>query len=271
MKAPTIFMTACQATQIAAEAIFPNSTYEPEPVRPVIDLSNQSSNKTSKAFHSVETGYALFIGINYYRSMSNLKGCVNDVKNFRDKLLSFGWNPDRIMIMLDNQATKSGIISGIQWLVSHCSDKDSLWFHFSGHGSWTLTNDGQGWECCICCHDCSLDDWDNGIITRTEFISALERPSGNLSVILDSCFSGGVTPYYPAQKRLPAVVYDILYRSIPEGKYSANLRAIPGPEWLTKPQARERMKLSRGEFKKLIINGSLQTRKILNGHEYVRV
>lgn len=271
MKAPTIFMTACQATQTAAEAFFPNSINEYEPDRPNIDKPKPSSSVTQKAFLNPKTGHALLVGINNYRGISDLKGCVNDVIDVRAKLISFGWNPERIMVLLDEQATKSGIITGVRWLVSHCNDTDSLWFGFSGHGSWALTNNGQGWECCFCCHDCDLDDFDKGIITRTEFISALERPSGNLHVMLDSCFSGGMTPYYPAQKRLPTVVYDILYRYIPGGKYSPGLRAFPGPEWLTKSQARKRMHLSRCEFKKLIENGSLQSRKVINGPEYVRV
>lgn len=271
MKAPTIFMTACGATQTAAEDFFPNPSIVFKQTNSSIDNPVPTARIRNDGFISVETGYALLVGINGYRNISILNGCINDAIDVRAKLLSFGWDPNRILLLLDEEATKSDILSGIQWLVSHCNEKDSLWFGFSGHGSWALTNDGQGWECCFCCQDCDLDDFDNGIITRSEFIAALERPSGNLNVMLNSCFSGGMTPYYPAQKKLPTVVYDILYRSIPEGKYSSGLRAIPGPEWLTKSQARVRMKLSRGEFRKLIRNGSLQTRNVLNGPEYVRV
>jgi len=252
MKAPTIFMTACGATQTAAEAVFPKQSTLIKQPSSTIDNPMPSAGIRNNGFISVENGYALLVGINGYSKISNLHGCINDAIDVRAKLLSLGWDPDRIVLLVDEKATKSGILLGIQWLVSHCSDSDSLWFNFSGHGSWALTNDGQGWECCFCCQDCDLDDFDNGIITRSEFISALERPSGNLTVILDSCFSGGMTPYYPAQKKLPAVVYNILYRSIPAGKYSSGLRAIPGPEWLTKSQARERMQLSRGEFRGLI-------------------
>jgi len=271
MKVPTIFMTACGATQTAAEAIFPSpSTLIEQPNSP-IDNPMPSAGVRNNGFISVETGYALLVGINGYSKISNLNGCINDVIDARAKLISLGWDPNRILLLSDEEATKSDILSGIQWLVSHCDDSDSLWFSFSGHGSWALTNDGQGWECCLCCQDCDLDNFDNGIITRSEFISALERPSGNLYIMLDSSFSGGMTPYYSAQKKLPEVVYNILYRSIPAGKYSSGLRSIPGPEWLTKSQARERMKLSRDEFRRLIRNGSLQTRKVLNGPEYVRV
>ena len=271
MKAPTIFMTACQATQTAAEAFFPYPHTLPEQNDTLIDDPGPNSSLKVDEFISFETGYALLVGINNYQSISPLKGCINDVIDVRAKLLSLGWNPTRIKVLVDEQATKSGILEGIHWLVSHCDDHDSLWFQLSGHGSWTLLKSGQGWECCICCQDSNLDEWDNGIISRTEFINALERPSGNLSVKLDSCFSGGMTPSYPAQKELPDVVNNILYRNIPDGKYSSGLRAFPGPEWLIKAQARSRMNLPRSEFRKLLKNGSLQTRKVLNGHEYVRV
>mgnify|MGYP001428831693 CR=1 FL=1 len=271
MEAPTIFMTACGATQTAAEAFFPISDTIPERNEDLDEKPESSSGLRVDEFISFETGYALLIGINNYESISPLKGCINDVINVGEKLLSLGWDPRRMKVLVDEQATKSGILEGINWLVSHSEVNDSLWFDFSGHGSWSLLKNGQGWECCICCQDCNPDDWDNGIITRTEFITALERPSGNLSVKLDSCFSGGMTPYYPAQKELPAVVYNILYRDIPAGRYSSNLRAVPGPEWLTKAKARCRMKLTRIEFRNLLRSGSVQTRKVLNGQEYVLV
>jgi len=271
MRAPTIFMTACGATQTAAEGIFPSSnTLIEQPSSPLVNPM-PSEGVRNNGFISIETGYALLVGINGYSKISNLNGCINDAIDCRAKLLSLGWDPNRILLLIDEEATKSGILSGIQLLVSHCNESDSLWFTFSGHGSWALTKDGQGWECCICCQDCDFDDFDNGIITRSEFIYALERPSGNMIVMLDSCFSGGMTPYYPAHKKLPEVVYEILYRSIPAGKYSPDLRAISGPEWLTKSQARKNMKLTRGEFRELIRNGTLQTRKVLNGPEYVLV
>jgi len=271
MNTPTIFMTACGATQTAAEAIFPSpSTLIEQPDSP-IDNPPPPEGVRNNGLISVETGYALIVGINCYSKISNLNGCINDAIDNRAQLIRLGLDPNRILLLLDEEATKSDILSGIQWLVSHCNESDSLWFIFSGHGSWALTKDGQGWECCFCCQDCDLDDFDNGIITRSEFIYALERPSGNLTVMLDSCFSGGMTPNYPAQKILPEVVYEILYKSIPAGKYSSSLRAVTGPEWLTKLQARERLKLSSDEIIRLIRNGSLQTRKVINGPEYVRV
>jgi hypothetical protein len=271
MKAPTIFMTACGATQTAAEVYFPIPDLKLEKTKPLIDDPLPSSSIKQKGFISIKTGYALLVGINNYRSISGLNGCVNDVIDVRSKLLSFGWDPKRIMVLVDEQATKNGILSGIQWLVSHCNDNDSIWFQLSSHGSWTLTNNGQGWECCICCQDCNQDDWDNSIIKRTEFVTALERPSGNLLVKLDACFSGGMTPYYPAQKKLPPEVYKILYESIPEGRFPPNLRAYPGPEWLTIKSACSKLGFSKDLFLFKVQNGDILSRRIIDGPTHYSV
>lgn len=271
MKAPTIFMTACGATQTAAECCFPIPDQEIESIEPVLDDPSTSLNNNSEGFISIDKGYALLIGINNYHSIPKLNGCINDVNDVRVKLMSFGWDPKRIMVLTDEQATKSGILSGIHWLVSHCSNSDSLWFQLSAHGSWTLTKTGQGWECCICCQNCSSDDWENGIITRTEFINALERPSGNLLVKLDSCFSGGMTPYYPAQKILPDEAREILYNSIPSGKFPTGLRAYSGPEWLTLKSACLKHGLPKDRFLSMVQNGDIPSRSVINGPTHYRI
>src|SRR3989304_7973261 len=56
---------------------------------------------------------AVLVGINKYKPDLNadLKGCVNDVESMRDLLIKFfGFNAEDIRVLIDERATKAGII-----------------------------------------------------------------------------------------------------------------------------------------------------------------
>jgi hypothetical protein len=89
-------------------------------------------------------------------------------------------------------------------------------------------------------------------------------------VKLDACFSGGMTPYYPAQKKLPPEVNKILYESIPEGRFPPSLRAYPGPEWLTIKTACLKLGLSKDKFLSKVKNGDILSRSIINGSTHYK-
>jgi len=268
---PTIYMSACGATQLAAEGYFPHQTIElVESEIKGTDSKPNKTNRKKRAFLNAKTCHVLLVGVNQYGSHGDLKGCINDVNDVKGKLLYYGWDKKRIKILVDAQASKETVIGEIKWLVSHCNEDDSLYFHFSGHGSWTLTKDGSGWESCICCADCG-DNWDNGIITRTEINEALERPGGNLQVKLDCCFSGGMFPTYRVWKEIPSEVYKLLYESPIKERLKNGVRALPGPEWLTLTSACDRLKISQQEMLQCIKKGTLESREVLNGPLHVRV
>jgi len=83
---------------------------------------------------------ALLIGINYFQSKAELKGCINDVKNVKKFLIdnSFSDSPPRMTVLTDdNKAampTRNNIISACMWLVHDNQPGDILFFHYSGHG-----------------------------------------------------------------------------------------------------------------------------------------
>lgn len=82
---------------------------------------------------------ALLIGINYRGSSESLNGCVNDVNNIRSILINnCGYNPNNIRLLTDDTQTKpirQNIEDNIKWLVNGCLPGDTLFFHYSGHGS----------------------------------------------------------------------------------------------------------------------------------------
>jgi hypothetical protein len=269
---PTIFMCACGATQAAAEAYFPASKYSNLNSKELLENSmvSQVSKPDSTGFLNPRKGFALLVGINNYGNDNNLEGCLNDVNSVKNFLIFNGWDIKRIMILTDKQANKTRVLQELQRLVEHCNKDDSLWLYFSGHGSWTLCNDGIGWECCICCTNCN-QDWDNGVITRTQFNTALERPAGNLQVTLDCCFSGGMTPTYRSWKQLPAEVDEILYGRLSRERLSYGVRALPGPEWVTLASACNRLNMSHQQSLNHIKDGTFESREVLNGPLHIRV
>lgn len=92
---------------------------------------------------------ALIIGINYYDLAMELSGCLNDCKMQIRWLEQQGWpvkDPSCVRIINDKRdnddsircdmkPTGENIVNSMSWLVSGCQAGDSLFFHYSGHGS----------------------------------------------------------------------------------------------------------------------------------------
>jgi hypothetical protein len=137
---------------------------------------------------------ALIIGINDYRDIDRLRGCVNDTTNLRLILEEFaGFDGDQIRLLVDSRATKRAIEQRLQWLVEGAQPGDLLVLHFSGHGSQIRDRDEQdeladGLDEILCPWDM---DWDETFINDDDLRSVLSVPDGVvLEVILDCCNSG---------------------------------------------------------------------------------
>jgi intein/homing endonuclease len=78
---------------------------------------------------------ALLVGCNDYKSVSDLRGCLNDVSNIKDVLKKlYGYDDSEIVTLTNSKATDSAIRSKLAWLTNGVSAGDQLFFHFSGHG-----------------------------------------------------------------------------------------------------------------------------------------
>merc|ERR1712000_779678 len=85
---------------------------------------------------------AVLVGINYLsHQRGRLKGCINDVKNMQNFLAKYGFNGQNVRVLTDDltdasrQPTRANILRDLRWLVQGARPGDSLFFHFSGHGS----------------------------------------------------------------------------------------------------------------------------------------
>ena len=136
---------------------------------------------------------AVLIGINRYRVPgSDLRGCVNDVKNLQQALTTYyGFSAQDITTITDAQATKKAMQSAIQKLIASGKKGDVLLLHYSGHGSNVPDDNGDEADHRdeILCptnldwNDPLRDDW-----LRTTFDKL--RAGVSLTVIMDCCHSG---------------------------------------------------------------------------------
>lgn len=82
---------------------------------------------------------ALLIGINYFGTSTELKGCINDVRNVSSFLMErYHYKREDMVILTDDQSnavlqpTKANILRAMEWLVKDARPNDSLFLHFSG-------------------------------------------------------------------------------------------------------------------------------------------
>lgn len=143
---------------------------------------------------------ALLIGINYFGTAAELKGCINDVRAMRELLVSHGFSPapEHMCVLTDDQRdpraqpTKANILSACRWLAADARPGDVLFFHFSGHGAQQadpLYAEEDGMDETIV----PVDMQRNGQITDNELHAILVEPlpSGcRLTAVMDCCHSG---------------------------------------------------------------------------------
>ena len=145
---------------------------------------------------------ALLIGVNAYRDVGSLLGApVNDAKEMRAFLVrGLGYRDHEIKMLLDDEATRSNILAGIDdWLVGGTTAGDEAFLFFSGHGFQQpdVTGDEpDGRDETLVPVDTSVNANRElvGMIADDEVAARLDRLSGRrVHVVLDSCHSGTAT------------------------------------------------------------------------------
>jgi Caspase domain/Domain of unknown function (DUF4384) len=142
---------------------------------------------------------ALLVGINNYTSgIQPLRGCITDVEMQRELLIHrFGFNPKDILEIKDTQATRSGIIAAFEeHLIKQAKPDDIVVFHFSGHGSRVIDPNPIGnkkLNSTLVPIDTVTESSNivRDIMGQTLFLLMAAVPTENLTIVLDSCYSGG--------------------------------------------------------------------------------
>ena len=164
-----------------------------------LDIQTAANSFGRVLAQSTPRKLALLIGINTYPD-SPLNGCVSDVYLQQQLLIHrFGFNPKDILILTDVQATRQGILTAFEeHLIKQAKPGDVVVYHFSGHGSQVRDADCDVSDCLNSTFipvDSSLSNA-NGvpdIMGHTLFLLMDALKTENVTVVLDSCHSGGGT------------------------------------------------------------------------------
>jgi Caspase domain len=142
--------------------------------------------------------WALLVGIDQYPSFSKLSGCVNDVRVLRETLVGpFEFPEQQVTVLLDEQATRAGILEAMNDLAGTVGKDDVVVFHYSGHGSRMTDREGDeadGMDETIVPYDSSRKD-ENRDITDDEIYEWLLRLTAktpHITLIFDCCHSGTI-------------------------------------------------------------------------------
>ena len=89
--------------------------------------------------------WAVIIGINDYKNMPNLNYAVNDAKSVKEMLMkNFNYREDHIKVILNENATKEGILKGFNELLKEAKENDRVLIFYAGHGeTYTLPTGGE--------------------------------------------------------------------------------------------------------------------------------
>jgi hypothetical protein len=143
------------------------------------------------------TKRALLIGINKYKSLPRLQGSLNDIETMRQILLTrWGFSEANIMTVIDEAATRVGMLAALEQLVKESKPNDTVYVHYSGHGSQVEDLNGDEPEDHL---DETLVPQDGRTgavrdITDDELDAIFARMRAKTAfIVLDSCHSGTAT------------------------------------------------------------------------------
>ena len=139
---------------------------------------------------------ALLVGINNYKAVNGLSGCVADVRNMEGLLRgTFEFPDDSIRVLIDEQATHAAIVQAFKdHLIARADEGAVVVFHYSGHGSRMKDPTGKspsGEISTIVPHDSRTEGvYDISADELRGLFSLLSKKTKNVTFVFDSCHSG---------------------------------------------------------------------------------
>lgn len=184
---------------------------------------------------------ALLVGINAYPNFGpemQLQGALNDVALVRKLLCErFGFLGDAVKELTNEQAKRDDILAAMQTLVDETQPEDVVVFYYSGHGS-SMTDrekdEPDGMDETIIPYDSGRrPNHENRDISDDEiylWLRDLGAKTGNITLVFDSCHSGGITRNAFGGRKRSVPPDDRPIRDLP-------LSPIPESEWTALAQA----------------------------------
>jgi hypothetical protein len=154
---------------------------------------------------------AVLVGVNEYRrpDIPSLRGCVNDVLLVRALLRRwFGVENRQIRVVVDERATKEGILQRLGETLSAAQPGDLVVFYFSGHGSQIRDRDGDeladGLDELLCPHDMDWDERRYIVDDEIDRVVASAPRDVLVEAFFDCCFGGAAPPPIAHLSGVPA-------------------------------------------------------------------
>jgi len=103
-----------------------------------IQVINSFTPEFNVVKENIKNKKALLVGINYLGTPYELTGCIDDTTRMKVLLSSHGFNDFKILTDLTStKPTKINILNELKKLVVNAKSGDTLFFYYSGHGSYT--------------------------------------------------------------------------------------------------------------------------------------
>jgi len=139
-------------------------------------------------------GYALIMGIANYPKVRRLSETVLKDARDMDSLLRSsahcGYLGTNVRLLLEDQATTSGIRDGLRWLADTAGPGDTALIFFSGHGGRVESGPQAGNY--LIPYDCDPANLSGTAIAGEELTALLRHVQAQrLLILFDACYSGG--------------------------------------------------------------------------------
>ncbi|HEX8443458.1 MAG TPA: caspase family protein [Allosphingosinicella sp.] len=196
-----------QASRSLAASVWDEEVQWPEHLRPYLGAETIEASATGPITKPAQAAApasnvrpegrrkALCIGIDSYRHISPLAGCVNDMGSWSRTLTRLGFE---VATMKEDEATADALLERLRDFVSSAKSGDRLVLQFAGHG--TQFDDVGGDETdrkdsALCAVDCGATGGRSGLVLDDDIFEALKLlPAGaKLTAFIDCCHSGTIT------------------------------------------------------------------------------
>ncbi|MCX5796912.1 MAG: caspase family protein [Elusimicrobia bacterium] len=133
--------------------------------------------------------YAVVVGVERYRDIPAVEFAARDAQSVYDYLTqAMGFDPKNVVHLADERATRTDLATYLgPWLKDRVTAKSRVFIYFSGHGSPDPVT-GEGY---IIPYDGSPNYVQTTALALKQLYDDLSRlPARDVTVVLDSCFSG---------------------------------------------------------------------------------
>jgi sulfatase modifying factor 1 len=181
-------------------------SYAQAPKKKGFSVEEKPTEALEKAT-GIRERYALLIGISKYANASlSLGFAAADAQSLQKVLLDpeiGGYKPENVRLLVDEQATRKNIMSGLNsWLRNRVGADDSVIIFYSGHGAL-----GPGNEAYWVTHDADVEDLGSSALSNKDISSSITALAARRKLtLIDSCYSEATAKKFRAV--VPGNVFD---------------------------------------------------------------